>query len=132
MELLPSGAVHAWLYGAKDTRFDYGAHTVSVPRNWTPDFRAEGIRGTEYLANLYVGAAEVAATYYDALDRRVSSTMPGGGKSTYAYDTLGRVTSRLHPDAGRRDPVQVRRPRAPALLAGRAPEGREEGHLHRI
>ena len=25
--------------------------------------------------------------------------MPGGGKSTYAYDTLGRVTSRRHPDA---------------------------------
>ena len=46
-----------------------------------------------------MGAAEVAATYYDALARRVSSTMPGDGKSTYAYDILGRVTSRHHPDA---------------------------------
>ena len=26
--------------------------------------------------------------------------MPGGGRTTYAYDTLGRMTSRHHPDAG--------------------------------
>ena len=36
---------------------------------------------------------------YDALDRLVSTTMPGGGTSRYAYDTLGRMTSRHHPDA---------------------------------
>ncbi len=35
----------------------------------------------------------------DALDRLVSTTMPGGGTSRYAYDTLGRMTSRHHPDA---------------------------------
>ena len=36
---------------------------------------------------------------YDALDRLSSSTMPGGGTSRNAYDTLGRMTSRHHPDA---------------------------------
>ncbi len=36
---------------------------------------------------------------YDALDRLVSTTMPGGGTTRYAYDTLGRMTSRHHPDA---------------------------------
>ena len=36
---------------------------------------------------------------YDALDRLSSSTMPGGGTSRYAYDTLGRMVSRHHPDA---------------------------------
>ncbi len=36
---------------------------------------------------------------YDALDRLTSTTMPGGGTSRYAYDTLGRMTSRHHPDA---------------------------------
>ena len=35
----------------------------------------------------------------DALDRLVSTTMPGGGTSRYAYDTLGRMISRHHPDA---------------------------------
>ena len=36
---------------------------------------------------------------YDALDRLTSTTMPGGGTSRYAYDTLGCMTSRHHPDA---------------------------------
>ncbi|MCY3771229.1 MAG: DUF6443 domain-containing protein [Gemmatimonadetes bacterium] len=36
---------------------------------------------------------------YDALDRLVSTTMPGGGTTRYAYDTLGRMVSRHHPDA---------------------------------
>ncbi len=36
---------------------------------------------------------------YDALDRLTSTTMPGGGTSRYAYDTLGRMASRHHPDA---------------------------------
>ena len=36
---------------------------------------------------------------YDALDRLTSTTMPGGGTSRYAYDTLGHMTSRHHPDA---------------------------------
>ena len=39
---------------------------------------------------------------HDALDRLTSTTMPLGGsssKSTYAFDTLGRMTSRHHPDA---------------------------------
>ena len=36
---------------------------------------------------------------HDAQDRLVSTTTPGGGTSTYAYDTLGRMTSRHHPDA---------------------------------
>ena len=36
---------------------------------------------------------------YDALDRLTSTTMPGGGTSRYAYDTLGRMVSRHHPDA---------------------------------
>ncbi|MCY3772042.1 MAG: hypothetical protein OXG98_08485 [Gemmatimonadetes bacterium] len=36
---------------------------------------------------------------YDALDRLVSTTMPGGGTSAYAYDTLGRMVSRKYPDA---------------------------------
>ena len=36
---------------------------------------------------------------YDALDRLTATTMPGGGTSRYAYDTLGRMTSRHHPDA---------------------------------
>ena len=35
----------------------------------------------------------------DALDRLVSTTMPGGGTTRYAYGTLGRMTSRHHPDA---------------------------------
>ena len=36
---------------------------------------------------------------YDALDRLTATTMPGGGTSRYAYDTLGRMASRHHPDA---------------------------------
>ena len=35
----------------------------------------------------------------DALDRLTSTTMPGGGTSTYAYVTLGRLSIRHHPDA---------------------------------
>ena len=35
----------------------------------------------------------------DALDRLTSTTMPGGGTSTYAYDTLGRLSIRHHHDA---------------------------------
>ena len=100
MELLPSGAVHAWLYGAKDTRFDYGGHTVSVPRNWTPDFRAEGIRGTGYLANLYVGAAEVAATYYDGLARPIQTKVRAGGSDVVTqtkYNRAGKPERLLGP-----------------------------------
>ena len=100
MELLPSGAVHAWLYGAKDTRFDYGVHTVSVPRNWTPDFRAEGIRGTGYLANLYVGAAEVAATYYDGLARPIQTKVRAGGSDVVIqtkYNRAGKPERLLGP-----------------------------------
>ena len=36
---------------------------------------------------------------HDALDRLTSTTMPQRGTSTYAYDTLGRMTGRHHPDA---------------------------------
>ena len=36
---------------------------------------------------------------YDTLDRLTSSTMPGGGRTTYTYDTLGRMTSKRYPDA---------------------------------
>ncbi len=39
---------------------------------------------------------------HDALDRLTATTIPKGGrssKSIYAYDTLGRITSRHHPDA---------------------------------
>ena len=35
----------------------------------------------------------------DALDRLVSTTMPGSGTSRYAYGTLGRMTSRHLPNA---------------------------------
>ena len=35
----------------------------------------------------------------EALDRLTSTNLPGGGTSSYAYDTLGRMTSRHHPDA---------------------------------
>ena len=100
MELLPSGTVHAWLYGAKGTRFDHGAHTVSVPRNWTPDFRAEGIRGTGYLANLYVGAAEVAATYYDGLARPIQTKARAGGSDVVTqtkYNRAGKPERLLGP-----------------------------------
>ena len=36
---------------------------------------------------------------HDALDSLTSTTMPQRGTSTYAYDTLGRMTGRHHPDA---------------------------------
>ena len=36
---------------------------------------------------------------HDALDRLTATRLPGGGRSTYAFDTLGRMTSRQHPDA---------------------------------
>ena len=36
---------------------------------------------------------------HDSLDRLTSTTMPGGGTSRYTYDTLGRMISRHHPDA---------------------------------
>ena len=36
---------------------------------------------------------------YDTLDRLTSSTMPGVARTTYAYDTLGRMTSKRYPDA---------------------------------
>ena len=36
---------------------------------------------------------------HDALDRLTSASMPKTGTSTYAYDTLGRMISRHHPDA---------------------------------
>ena len=36
---------------------------------------------------------------HDTLDRLTSTTMPGGGTSTNSYDTLGSITSRHHPDA---------------------------------
>ena len=35
----------------------------------------------------------------DALDRLTATTMLQRGRSTYAFDTLGRMTSRQHPDA---------------------------------
>ena len=88
---MPSGAVHAWLYDARSTRFEYGAHTVSVPRNWTPDFTAEGVRGTGYVANLYVGAAEVAATYYDGLARPIQTKARAGESDVVAQTKYNRV-----------------------------------------
>jgi len=73
MELLPTGKVNAWLYGHKGTRSRGASATVAVPANWRPAFIARGESGDAYLANLYVGKAEVAATYYDGLVRPIQT-----------------------------------------------------------
>ncbi|MXZ75025.1 MAG: RHS repeat protein [Gemmatimonadetes bacterium] len=69
----------------------------------------------------------------DVLDRLTASTLPGRGRSTYAYDTLGRMTSRHHPDADaamlyKYDDLKR------SLLAGRAPACHRhgQGYLHRL
>ena len=73
MELLPTGKVNAWLYGHKDTRSRGASASATVPANWTPAFIARGESGDAYLANLYVGEAEAAATYYDGLARQIQT-----------------------------------------------------------
>ena len=50
------------VYGYGYTRFKGSDASVAVPASWKPAFRAEGEAGNAYLANLYVGAAEVVAT----------------------------------------------------------------------
>ena len=75
---------------------------------------------------------------YDALDRLISTTMPGGGTTRYAYDTLGRMVSRHHPDAegatlykyddlGRLRFSQDARQRAAGVS-----NATQENHLHRL
>ena len=73
MELLPTGRMNAWMYGHKDTRFKSASASATVPANWTPAFIARGESGDAYLANLYVGKAEAAATYYDGLARQIQT-----------------------------------------------------------
>ena len=73
MELLPTGAVNAWVYGHNDTRFKGSDASVTVPANWTPLFKATGESGDGYLAGLYVGKAEVVTTSFDGLARQIQT-----------------------------------------------------------
>ena len=73
MELLPTGIVNAWLYDHETTRFKGASKSVSVPANWMPEFKAMGASGNGYLADLYVGRAEVVTTFYDGLGRPIQS-----------------------------------------------------------
>ena len=73
MELLPTGIVNAWLYDHETTRFKGASKSVSVPANWTPEFKAMGETGNGYLAGLYVGRAEVVTTFYDGLGRPIQT-----------------------------------------------------------
>ena len=100
MELLPTGAVNAWLYGHRDTRFMGASATASVPANWRPAFTAEGERGNGYLANLYVGATEVVSTYYDGLARQTQTRTRAGANDIVTqtnYNRAGKPETLLGP-----------------------------------
>ncbi len=100
MELLPTGAVTAWLYDHETTRFKGASRSVTVPANWTPRFTAEGGRGNGYLAGLYIGPAEVAATSFDGLARQIQ-TRAGAGASDIVtrteYNRVGKPERLLGP-----------------------------------
>ena len=78
MELLPKGAVTAWLYDHETTRFKGASRSVIVPANWTPMFTAEGSRGNGYLSNLYIGTAEASTSYFDGLARNMQTRARAG------------------------------------------------------
>ena len=91
MELLPTGTVTAWLYGHETTRFKGASRSVTVPANWTPVFKAEGERGNGYLANLYVGPAEVVATSFDGLARQIQTRARAGANDVVTQTNYNRV-----------------------------------------
>ena len=91
MELLPTGAVNAWVYGHRDTRFKGSDASVTVPANWTPAFRVGGVSGSAYLAGLYVARAEVATAYYDGLARRIQTRAGAGASDIVTQTNYNRV-----------------------------------------
>ena len=100
MELLPTGTVNAWLYGHRDTRFMGASATASVPANWTPAFKANGERGNGYLANLYVGAAEMVTSSFDGLARQIQTRTRAGASDIVTqtnYNRAGKPESLLGP-----------------------------------
>ena len=100
MELVPSGRVNAWMYNHRDTRFKSASASVAVPANWTPAFIARGESGDAYLANLYVGKAEAAATYYDGLARQIQTRAGAGANDIVTrttYNRAGKPEKRLGP-----------------------------------
>ena len=100
MELLPTGKVNAWLYGHKDTRSRGASASVAVPANWKPAFIARGESGDGYLANLYIGKAEAAATYYDGLARPIQTRAGAEANDIVTrttYNRAGKPEKRLGP-----------------------------------
>ena len=100
MELLPTGTVNAWLYGHRDTRFMGASATASVPANWTPAFKANGERGNGYLANLYVGTAEMVTSSFDGLARQIQTRTRAGASDIVTqtnYNRAGKPESLLGP-----------------------------------
>ena len=91
MELLPTGAVTAWLYDHETTRFKGASRSVTVPANWTPAFRAAGERGNGYLAGLYVGPSEVVSTYFDGLARNMQTRARAGANEIVNQTEYNRV-----------------------------------------
>ena len=100
MELLPSGAVTAWLYDHETTRFKGASRSVTVPANWTPIFTAEGGSGNGYIADLYIGAAEVVATSFDGLARNIQTRARAGANdivNQIEYNRAGKPERLLGP-----------------------------------
>ena len=100
MELLPTGKMNAWLYGHEDTRSRGASASVAVPANWKPAFIARGESGDGYLANLYIGKAEAAATYYDGLARPIQTRAGAEANDIVTrttYNRAGKPEKRLGP-----------------------------------
>ncbi len=98
---------------AVDTRYGYWGSESGLGRSFQTVKDEKGIRTARVhdpygrmVHTIADSAGTSAATgnnktsfAYDTLDRLTSSVMPGGGRSTYAYDTLGRLTGKQQPDA---------------------------------